>query len=192
MSYSLDITLTEFKYLTVTVGLCSGSSALRSPYATAVPVYSQDVIFNAPGFGRGYLYNELGESVESVTFPAGAGIRRDTYVTRIQLGVPFTDIYLSGIEPQFLPVSPDGTRAVFALPFGSQSKSYNNAENPSKYLITLFNTGLPDALGVTSPTKLAQGFLTLPPPVSDSGGGGGDGGGGGGGSAPTICSVTFA
>jgi hypothetical protein len=118
-------------------------------------------------------------------------------VTRIQLGVPFTDIYLSGIEPQFLPVSPDGTKAVFALPFGSQSKSYNNAANPSKYLITLFNTGLPDASGVTSSTKLAQGYLTLPPAVTDSGGGGGGGdggggGGGGGGSAPTICSVTYA
>jgi hypothetical protein len=192
MSYSLDITLTEFKYLTVTVALCSGSSSLKNPYVTAVPIYTQDVLFVAPALGRGKLYNELGNSVDSVTFSAGSPVRRDTYSTRVQLGVTYTDIYLYAVSPQTIPVSPNGTTAIFALPFGAQSKSWNNADNPSKYLITLFNTGEPDATGVTTPSVLVQGYLTLPPPVSDGGGGGSGGGSGGGGySAPTICNATW-
>ena len=194
MPYSLDITLTEFKYLTVTAKLCEGSAKLKNPYVTAVPVYSIAVL-HEPAVG-GLLYDETGKSQSLVFFEPNETIRRRTFVARSVPGAGVVqDIYLYPMMPQSIPVSPDGVNAVFALPFGSQSKSYNTAEDPSKYLITLFNTGEPDSSGVTTPSVLAQGYLVLPPAVgTGSGGGGGGGGGSGGGSAaaaPTICSVTL-
>ena len=188
MPYSLDITLTEFKYVTVTLNLCAGSSKLKSPYVTALPVYQNGALFAKPQYGN--LYNEFGESITSVFFDAGQTIRRQRFVTSQQPGgITYTDIYLSSMIAQSIPVSIDGTKAIFSLPFGAQSKSYDDADNPSKYLVTFFNTGVADSNGVTTPAVLAQGYLTLPPRVVT---GSGDGGGGGGTSYtdPTVCAMT--
>jgi hypothetical protein len=168
MPYSLDITLTEFKFVSVTLGLCTGSSSLRTPYVTAVPVYKSAALYTKPQYGN--LYNESGASISSVLFEAGAQMRRRTFVTSQQPGgITYTDVYLSVVLAQSIPVSPDGVNAVFSLPFGAQSKSYDDADDPSKYLITLFNSGVPDANGVTTPAVIAQGYLTLPPSVVNDG-----------------------
>jgi hypothetical protein len=190
MAYSLDITLTEFKYVTVTLDLCSGSSELKSPYVTALPVYQNGALFAKPQYGN--LYDEGGQTITSVLFTAGQTIRQQRFVTSQQPGgITYTDIYLSAMIAQSIPVSPDGKKAVFSLPFGAQSKSWDNADNPSRYLITFFNSGVADANGVTTPAVLAQGYLTLPPRVVP---GSGDGGGGGGGGTsytdPTVCAMT--
>jgi len=166
MPYSLDITLTEFKHVSVAVELCSGSSALKGPYVTAVPVYLDAVSYEKPTVGN--LYNDAGESVAFVFYDAGSQMRRRRYVqTRIPgWNVDKTDIYLTAVGPQTIPVSQDGTKAFFALPYGAQSKSYNDADDPSRYLVTFFNLGDPDSNGTYYPSVLAQGYLTLPPAVS--------------------------
>jgi hypothetical protein len=184
MPYSLDITLTEFKYVTVTAKLCDGSASLKTPYVTAVPVYSAAVQFQE--YPNQKLY-ENGVSKALVLYGVNEQVRSETFVPRLMPGQGLVnDLYLSAMPPQLIPVSPDGMNAVFSLPFGAQSKSYNNAANPSKYLVTLFNEGAPDSSGVTNPAVLAQGYLVLPA-AADSGGGGGGGGG-----TPSVCSVTVA